>query len=177
MGAAAAHSAPARDRHRGLKAECAVKLIVVAVGHRMPAWVDAGFTEYAARMPRDARVELVALKPVPRGGPVKRSIATEGERIRSAVPAGCIKVALDERGSLISTMDLARRIAQWQETGRDVAFMVGGADGLDAAVKQSANLLWSLSPLTLPHGLARVVLAEQLYRAVSILHNHPYHRE
>lgn len=154
-----------------------MKLIVVAVGHRMPAWVDAGFMEYAARMPRDARIQLVALKPAPRGGPVKRLIETEGERIRSALPAGCTKVALDERGNLISTMDLSRRIARWQGTGQDVAFIVGSADGLDAAVKQSANFVWSLSPLTLPHGLARIMLAEQLYRAVSILHNHPYHRE
>jgi 23S rRNA (pseudouridine1915-N3)-methyltransferase len=154
-----------------------VKLIVVAVGHRMPSWVDQGFSEYAGRMPREARIELVALKPAQRGGPVQRVLRAEGERILSALPAGCVKVALDERGTLIRTMDLSRRVARWQGTGRDVAFVIGGADGLDAAVKQSAEFVWSLSPLTLPHGLARVTLAEQLYRAVSILHNHPYHRE
>ncbi len=154
-----------------------MKFRVVAVGHRMPDWVDAGFTEYAGRMPREARVELVALKPAARGGPVKRVLEMEGERILAALPAGCVKVVLDERGTLVSTMELARRITRWRESGRDVAFIVGGADGLDPAVKQAADWVWSLSQLTLPHGLARVVLAEQLYRAHSLLHNHPYHRE
>ena len=143
----------------------------------MPDWVDAGVAEYAKRMPREARVELVALKPAPRGGPAKSMLAVEGGRIRDALPAGCIKVALDERGTLINTMELARRMARWREAGRDVAFIIGGADGLDESVKRAADFAWSLSPLTLPHGLARVALAEQLYRAVSILHNHPYHRE
>jgi len=154
-----------------------VKFIVVAVGHRMPAWVDSGFTEYAGRMPRGARIELAALKPAPRGGPVTRVLEAEGERISSALPADCVKVVLDERGTQVRTVDLARRIARWREMGRDVAFIVGGADGLADSVKKSADFVWSLSPLTLPHGLARVVLAEQLYRAHSILHNHPYHRE
>lgn len=154
-----------------------MKYRVVAVGHRMPAWVDAAFAEYAGRMPRESRIELVALKPAPRGGPVARVLEMERERILAALPAGCVRVALDERGTLINTRELARRIARWRESGRDVAFIVGGADGLDAGVKQSADWLWSLSPLTLPHGLARVALAEQLYRAHSIMHNHPYHRE
>jgi len=154
-----------------------VKFVVVAVGHRMPAWVDAGFVEYAGRMPREARVELVALKPPQRGGPIKRVLEQEAERILAALPAGCIRVVLDERGTLIKTLELSRRVARWRETGRDVALIVGGADGLADSVKQSAEFTWALSPLTLPHGLARVVLAEQLYRAVSILHNHPYHRE
>ena len=143
----------------------------------MPDWVDAGVAEYAKRMPREARVELVALKPAPRGGPVKGVLEAEGGRIRDALPAGCIKVALDEHGTLINTMELARRMVRWREAGRDVAFIIGGADGLDESVKRAADFAWSLSPLTLPHGLARVALAEQLYRAVSILHNHPYHRE
>ena len=154
-----------------------MKFIVVAVGHRMPAWVDSGFAEYAGRMPREARIELAALKPAQRGGPVKRVLEAEGERIFSALPAGCVKVALDERGTLFDTMALSRRMARWRETGRNVAFIVGGADGLAESVKASADFVWSLSPLTLPHGLARVMLAEQLYRAHSILHNHPYHRE
>ena len=143
----------------------------------MPDWVDAGVAEYAKRMPREARIELIALKPAPRGGPAKSMLAVEGGRIRDALPAGCIKVALDERGTLINTMELVRRMARWREAGRDVAFVIGGADGLDESVKRAADFAWSLSPLTLPHGLARVALAEQLYRAVSILHNHPYHRE
>jgi 23S rRNA (pseudouridine1915-N3)-methyltransferase len=154
-----------------------VKLIVAAIGHRMPAWVDAGFTEYSARMPREARIELMALKPAPRGGPVKRAIDNEGDRILAAVPRGCLKVVLDEDGVLLDTMELAQHFGRWRQSGNDVAFIVGGADGLSASVKQAATFTWSLSPLTLPHGLARVVLAEQLYRAVSILHNHPYHRE
>ena len=103
-----------------------MRFLVVAVGHRMPAWVDAGFSEYAGRMPRDARVGLVALKPALRGGPVKRVLETEGKRILAALPAGCVRVALDERGALFDTMALARRIARWREGGRDVAFVVGG---------------------------------------------------
>lgn len=154
-----------------------MKLLVVAIGHRMPAWVDAGFAHYSARMPLDARVKLVALKPAPRGGPVERVVASEAERIENALPARCLRVVLDERGSLVSTKELAQRFSRWRESGRDVAFIIGGADGLAGGVKASADFLWSLSPLTLPHGLARVALAEQLYRAVSILHNHPYHRE
>lgn len=154
-----------------------MKFFVVAVGHRMPEWVDAGFAEYAKRMPREARIEFAALKPAPRGGSVKKVLEAEGGRIRDALPAGCIKVALDERGTLINTMELARRMARWREAGRDVAFIIGGADGLDETVKRATDFVWSLSPLTLPHGLTRVVLVEQLYRAASILHNHPYHRE
>ena len=143
----------------------------------MPAWVNAGFAEYADRMPREARMELIALKPAARGAPLQRMLDAEGKRILAALPADCIRVVLDERGTVLSTMDLARRVARWRESGRDVAFVVGGADGLAESVRKAANLVWSLSPLTLPHGLARVVLAEQLYRADSILHNHPYHRE
>jgi 23S rRNA (pseudouridine1915-N3)-methyltransferase len=154
-----------------------MKFRVVAVGHRMPAWVDAGFAEYAGRMPREARIELVAVKPAPRGAGAQRALEADGRRMLAALPAGCIRVVLDERGTPLRTLDLARRIEQWRQTGRDVAFIVGGADGLPESVKKSADLAWSLSPLTLPHGLARVVLAEQLYRAVTILHNHPDHRE
>ena len=154
-----------------------MKLCVVAVGHRMPAWVDAGFGEYAGRMPREARIELKALKPAPRGGPVARAIENEGDRILAALPRGSLKVVLDEDGVLLDTRELAQHFGQWRQSGHDVAFIVGGADGLAASVKQAATFTWSLSPLTLPHGLARVLLAEQLYRAVSILHNHPYHRE
>jgi len=143
----------------------------------MPPWVNTGFAEYASRMPREARIELIALKPAARGAPLQRVLDAEGKRILAALPADCITVALDERGTLLSTMDLARRVARWREAARDVAFIVGGADGLAESVKKAAHLVWSLSPLTLPHGLARVALAEQLYRVDTILHNHPYHRE
>jgi 23S rRNA (pseudouridine1915-N3)-methyltransferase len=153
-----------------------MRFFIVAVGHRMPVWVDAGFAEYAGRMPREMRVELIVLKPAPRGGGARRAIETEGERILAAVPAGCALIALDERGTAITTPELARRLARWRQNGRNIAFLIGGADGLAESVKKSSDAVWSLSPLTLPHGLARVVLAEQLYRAGSILHNHPYHR-
>jgi 23S rRNA (pseudouridine1915-N3)-methyltransferase len=154
-----------------------VKFLVVAVGHRMPAWVDAAFADYAGRMPRECRIALAALKPAPRPGPAVRALGIEAERIAAALPAGCARVVLDERGTLLDTPALARRVERWREGGRDVAFIIGGADGLAESVKQSASFLWSLSPLTLPHGLARVLLAEQIYRAVSILQHHPYHRE
>ena len=154
-----------------------MKLFIMAVGHRMPAWVNAGFSEYATRMPREMRVELIALKPAERTGGAKRAVDAEGARLIAAIPAGCVTVAMDERGEAFSTAELARRLARWRQGGRNVAFLLGGADGLAQSVKNSSDALWSLSALTLPHGLARVVLAEQLYRAASILHNHPYHRE
>lgn len=171
---AAAEDAPAQGpRHRHLK------LLVVAVGTRMPAWVDSGFGEYARRMPRDARLGLAEIKPESRGGgrPVGRLLEAEEKRILAAVPAGSLRIALDERGTLLATAELAGRIERWRHAGSDLAFIIGGPDGLAESLKRGAAFKWSLTPLTLPHGLARVVLAEQLYRAVSILHNHPYHRE
>jgi 23S rRNA (pseudouridine1915-N3)-methyltransferase len=130
-------------------------------------------------MPPDARIELLAIKPEARAGgkSIARVLEAEEKRIRAALPAGSLQVVLDERGKLLTTRDLSVRIERWRAMGRDVAFVVGGPDGLAEALKRGAELSWSLSPLTLPHGLARVVLGEQLYRAVSILHNHPYHRD
>lgn len=154
-----------------------MRFLIVAVGRRMPGWVDAGFADYAGRMPREARVELIALKPAARGASRERLLEAEAKGILGALPERCVRVALDERGAPLRTMDLVRRMERWRQAGRDVAFILGGAEGLAESVKKWADLAWSLSPLTLPHGLARVVLAEQLYRAVSILHNHPYHRE
>jgi 23S rRNA (pseudouridine1915-N3)-methyltransferase len=156
-----------------------MKLFVVAVGTRMPAWVDAGFDEYARRMPRDARLALAEVKPENRGAgrAVGRLLEAEEKRILAAVPAGSLRIALDEGGALLATKELAGRIERWRHGGADLAFMIGGPDGLAERLKRGAAFRWSLTPLTLPHGLARVVLAEQLYRAVSILHNHPYHRE
>jgi len=156
-----------------------MKLAVIAVGRRMPGWVDSAFAEYAKRMPRDARVELTAVKPEDRGagGATGRALEAEGKRILAAVPAGALRIVLDERGTLLATAELARRIERWRQAGRDLAFIIGGADGLAEGLKRGAEFRWSLTPLTLPHGLVRVVLAEQLYRAVSILRNHPYHRE
>lgn len=146
----------------------------------MPAWVTTGFEEYVKRMPREMPIQLKELKPAQRSsstGDTPRWLQTEAERIDGAIPAGALRVVLDERGRSFATRGLAEHLEQWRRDGRDVAFVIGGADGLAPALKTRADLLWSLSPLTLPHGLVRVVLAEQLYRAASLLSNHPYHRE
>jgi 23S rRNA (pseudouridine1915-N3)-methyltransferase len=156
-----------------------VKLLIAAVGHKMPDWVSAGYGEYAKRMPREARIELIEIKPEKRAGGKTTEQIYEAERVRieAALPAGCEVVALDERGQDWSTLELADKMKGWMQGGRDVAFVIGGADGLHPDLKRRARHLWSLSRLTLPHGLARVVLAEQLYRAMSVIQNHPYHRE
>jgi 23S rRNA (pseudouridine1915-N3)-methyltransferase len=159
-----------------------VKFLAVAVGRKMPAWISAGFDEYARRMPREARLALIEIKPDAGGGDagsaaVQRKLQAEHKRISAVLPADCFRVVLDEHGKSFTTRQLVGRIARWRETGRDVAFIIGGADGTAAALKEQADLLWALSPLTLPHGFVRVVLAEQLYRAASILSGHPYHRD
>jgi 23S rRNA (pseudouridine1915-N3)-methyltransferase len=159
-----------------------VKFIVVAVGHRMPEWIGAGFEDYARRMPRDARLSLEEIRPAERGSAaataaLNRALDLEHERIRKMLPAGCRTVVLDERGTALSTRQLASRIENWRSVGGDVAFVIGGANGTAPALKEQADFLWSLSKLTLPHGLVRVVLAEQLYRAISLLRGHPYHRD
>lgn len=153
--------------------------MVVAVGDRMPAWVDTAFADYARRMPRRARLDLAAVKPEPRttGRTPAQMMAAEATRLRAAVPAGAVVVALDERGRDIATRDLAALAEKWLGGGTDVAFVVGGPDGLDPALKDDAAMRLRLSSLTLPHAMVRVLLAEQLYRALSIIDNHPYHRE
>jgi 23S rRNA (pseudouridine1915-N3)-methyltransferase len=150
----------------------------------MPAWVDAGFDAFARRMPRETQLSLIEVKPEPRGEAgqrgarnIERMTAAEAVRILDAVPKGALRIVLDERGQLCTTAELAQRFAGWQMDGRHLAFIIGGADGLSAAIKRDADFLWSLTPLTLPHALVRVVLAEQLYRAYTILKNHPYHRD
>lgn len=154
-----------------------MKLWVVAVGVRMPRWVDEAFDEYAKRMPRDLRVELVEVRPEPRsqGKPTAKLLEAEAARIERALPRGCARVALDERGRELGTAEFARWLDARRREGGDVAFLIGGADGLAPGLKGGTQIL-RLSAMTLPHGLARVLLAEQLYRASSILHNHPYHR-
>ena len=156
-----------------------MKLLVAAVGTRMPDWVDAGFAEYAKRLPRETPLTLIEVKPEPRnsGKPVAALMAAEAERLRTALPPRCRRVILDEHGSDLTTRSLADRLTQWLAAGDDVAFIIGGPDGLDAAVKRDAHETLRLSSLTLPHGLARVMLAETLYRAVSLIKGHPYHRE
>jgi 23S rRNA (pseudouridine1915-N3)-methyltransferase len=156
-----------------------MKLIVVAVGSRMPKWVNEAFEEYAKRMPRGLRIELVEVRPESRSGGKSTAQLLEAEagRIGRAVPRGSFRAALDERGREFSTADFARWLDARRLEGRNTAFLVGGADGLAPATKSDAELLLRLSAMTLPHGLARVLLAEQLYRAASILGHLPYHRE
>ncbi|MEO8166573.1 MAG: 23S rRNA (pseudouridine(1915)-N(3))-methyltransferase RlmH [Betaproteobacteria bacterium] len=160
-----------------------MKLHILAVGHKPPAWVVAGFEDYARRMPREARIALTEIKSAPRSrqkpseGSVSRILELEKSRLLAALPPGCVRIALDERGKSLTTADLARHLATWMQAGRDVAFMIGSADGLDQDLKARADLLLQLSAMTLPHAMARVLLAEQLYRAMSMIQNHPYHRE
>ena len=156
-----------------------MKLSVVAVGTRMPAWADEAFAEFARRMPREAPLELKEVRAEPRNGgkPVDALLAAEAGRLRAALPARCRLVALDERGADLTTQQLAARLKAWLEAGDDVALVIGGPDGLAAEIKTAAAETLRLSSLTLPHALVRVVLAEQLYRAVSLLRNHPYHRD
>jgi 23S rRNA (pseudouridine1915-N3)-methyltransferase len=155
-----------------------MQLVIAAVGHKMPAWIEAGFGEYAKRMPPECRVQLKEIKPVERSA--SRSpetvMAQERAKIEAAMPKGSRIVALDERGKDLTTLQLSQLLTQWQQDGRDVTFVIGGADGLDAGFKASADMLIRISSLTLPHGMVRVLLAEQLYRAWSITQNHPYHR-
>ncbi len=143
-----------------------------AVGRKMPAWVDAGFQDYARRMPGGSRLDLHAVAGARNAG----SVADEGRRLLGSTPKGARRIALDGAGKALATADWAERATEWSRTGAVVAFLVGGADGLSTEVIEAADERWSLSPLTLPHGLVRVVVAEQLYRTLSILHNHPYHR-
>ncbi|NWG30360.1 MAG: 23S rRNA (pseudouridine(1915)-N(3))-methyltransferase RlmH [Rhodocyclaceae bacterium] len=156
-----------------------MRLVVVAVGQRQPDWVNAGFAEYAKRMPRELPLELVEIKPEPRstGKTVEAMMAAEARRIEAALPARCRRVVLDERGEALDTRALARRLCAWRSVGDDVALLIGGPDGLAPALKASADETLRLSSLTLPHGLARVVLAEALYRAWSLDAGHPYHRD
>ncbi|MDB5776963.1 MAG: rlmH [Herbaspirillum sp.] len=155
-----------------------MQLIIAAVGHKMPAWIEDGFNEYTKRMPPECRIQLKEIKPVERSGSktAETAMALERARIEAVLPKGARIVALDEHGKDLSSVKLSEYLTQWQQDGRDVALVIGGADGLDAGFKASADMLIRLSTLTLPHGMVRVLLAEQLYRAWSITQNHPYHR-
>lgn len=155
-----------------------MKLLLLAVGHRQPAWVEEGCAEYQKRMPRELASRIIAIKPETRGSKTREQLlAAEAARIREALPASCRLVVLDERGEDLTTLQLAQRLEVWMRDGRDTALLIGGADGIDAALKEAADDTLRLSSLTLPHGMARLVLCEQLYRASSVLKNHPYHRE
>ena len=155
-----------------------MKLIVAAVSARPPEWVLAGWCEYAKRMPRELPLELLEIRPEPRttGKTAQAMLALEAARIDAQLPAACRRVALDERGDAPTTRQLAGRLEKWMAGGDDVAFIIGGPDGLDPRIKDSAHETLRLSRLTLPHALVRVILAEALYRAASVIKGHPYHR-
>lgn len=155
-----------------------MQLIIAAVGHKMPAWIETGFAEYAKRMPPEIRIHLKEIKPVERSGSktAETAMALERAKIEAVIPKGARIIALDERGRDLTSVQLSQHLVQWQQDGRDVALIIGGADGLDAEFKARADMLIRISSLTLPHGMVRVMLAEQLYRAWSITQNHPYHR-
>jgi 23S rRNA (pseudouridine1915-N3)-methyltransferase len=155
-----------------------MQLIIAAVGHKMPAWIETGFEEYAKRMPPECKLVLKEIKPIDRASNknAEAVMAQERTRIEAVLPKGGRMIALDERGQDLTTMQMSQLLTQWQQQGGDVTFVIGGADGLDADLKKNADMLIRISSLTLPHGLVRVLLAEQLYRAWSITQNHPYHR-
>ena len=155
-----------------------MRLVIVAVGQRVPDWAQTAWTDYAKRFPRELSVELKAVKTEPRGSKTLDTLyAAERVRIEAAIPRGARIVALDERGTSLTTVALAGKLREWQLSGDDVALVIGGPDGLDPAFRQAAHERVRLSDLTLPHAFARVLLIEQLYRAWSINANHPYHRE
>jgi 23S rRNA (pseudouridine1915-N3)-methyltransferase len=154
-----------------------MRLLLIAAGTRLPGWVNEGYEEYAGRFAHDYRLELKEIALGQRsGGDALQAIAKEGERMLAAIPASAYVVALQVAGRALSSEELARFLEARAQDGRDVAFCIGGPDGLAAEVDARAQLRWSLSALTLPHALARVMVAEALYRAVSIVKRHPYHR-
>ena len=155
-----------------------MRLLIVAVGQRVPDWAQTAWDDYAKRFPFELKVELKAVKTEPRSSKsLETLLAAERTRIEAAIPKGFRIVALDERGTALSTMALAQKLENWQLSGDDVALVIGGPDGLDPAFRQAAHERVRLSDLTLPHAMVRVLLIEQLYRAWSINANHPYHRE
>ena len=155
-----------------------MQLIIAAVGHKMPAWIEAGFAQYSKRMPPEMRIQLKEIKPIERSGSktAETAMAQERTKIEAVIPKGARIIALDEHGRDLSSVQLSQHLTQWQQGGGDVVFVIGGADGLDPQFKASAEMLIRISSLTLPHGMVRIMLAEQLYRAWSITQNHPYHR-
>jgi 23S rRNA (pseudouridine1915-N3)-methyltransferase len=156
-----------------------MRLLIVAVGQRQPAWAREAFAEFAKRLPAQCRLELIEVKAEPRssGKTAAQMMAAEAARLSAAAPQRARRVALDERGARLTTPQLAERLRAWRDDGRDVVLWIGGPEGLDAGLRSGADESLRLSDLTLPHALARVLLAEALYRAWSVLAGHPYHRE
>lgn len=155
-----------------------MRIALLSVGRRMPSWVEQGYSAYAKRLPKECALRLTEIDPAPRGKGVDatRALASEGERLLRAIPKGARVIALDVEGQPWSTATLARELRGWLASGRDCALLIGGADGLAPDCLARAEARWSLSALTFPHPLVRVILAEQLYRAWTLLQGHPYHR-
>lgn len=153
-----------------------MRAYLIAVGERMPAWVQDGYAEYAKRLSRELPLQLVEVSTKARRADPGRANADEGSALLAAIPKGTHVIALDGRGQAWSSEDLAAQLARWRMLGKDLAFLIGGADGFAHTVLERADQRWSLGPATLPHPLVRIVVAEQLYRAVTQLGNHPYHR-
>ena len=155
-----------------------MRLGILAVGHKLPDWVAKGCAEYIKRMPRELPLSVVEIKPEPRGSKTREQLlAAEKTRLQAALSGFNRIVVLDKRETDLTTVKLAQRLEDWMREGGDTAFIIGGADGIDEELKQRAASMIRLSSLTLPHAMARLVLCEQLYRAVSVVKNHPYHRE
>jgi 23S rRNA (pseudouridine1915-N3)-methyltransferase len=155
-----------------------VRLLIVAVGQRQPAWAETAYEEFAKRFPPECRLELKAVKAEPRSTKSAAALmAAEAQRLEAAIPKGARRIVLDERGDRLTTLQLADRLQRWMGEGRDAVLLIGGPDGLDPVLKQTADESLRLSDLTLPHAFVRVLLAEALYRAWSVMAGHPYHRE
>jgi 23S rRNA (pseudouridine1915-N3)-methyltransferase len=155
-----------------------MQIHLISIGNRMPVWVQQGYQDYAKRMPRECELVLKEIAPGNRGknSDIARIVKDEGERMIQSIPQGAHSVALDLGGKSWSTAELAESLKRWLESGQNIALLVGGPEGLSEAARRSARESWSLSRLTFPHPLVRIIVAEQIYRAWSLLHNHPYHR-
>jgi 23S rRNA (pseudouridine1915-N3)-methyltransferase len=156
-----------------------MRILILSVTGKQPAWVTAGVEEYAKRLRAQFKLEIVDLKAEPRsqGRPTNVILDAEAARILGRIPSGANVIALDERGEQRTTQGLATLLGKWKQGGETIVLLLGGPDGLSLGIKDRARSLWALSSLTLPHGLAKVLLVEQLYRAASLLDGHPYHRE
>lgn len=155
-----------------------MEIHIISVGHKVPDWVEIAVDSFIKRFPPELKLKLIQIPLIKRGKnpDIKRIVRDEGVKITAAIPSGCIVVALDVKGKKINTETLSQTLSNWLDSGQDVALIIGGPDGLADSVLHSALLKLSLSDLTFPHTLAKVMLVEQLYRAWSILKNHPYHR-
>lgn len=156
-----------------------MKIHLLAVGKKMPEWINTGFSEFSKRLPPELQINLLEITPSIRkkSTPIEKNIKEEGKRIQSAIPTNSKLIILDEKGKSFSSVELSKKMEKWLPQGQDISIIIGGTDGIDDQIKKQANETWSLSAFTYPHALVRVIIAEQLYRAWSILKGHPYHRE